>query len=563
MKQRSGFSAAAHRLIASHWLVAAPLLGILLAGCQAWPQASSPARPPGSTTTPSPAAAQWWSDIGALAGDDKEGRLTGSSGYLRAADYVIARFKAEGLNPAGVQGYLQTVALEQQVVDQSASSAELVNGDGLTTPVAVGEDALIVAGGAPRPSHVDAPLVFLGYGLHLPRSGYDDFADIDVKGRIVVVLGGGPSDIAGPVKANARFARTKLLEQRGAVGIISLTTPHQLEIPWARQKLLGGQPGMYLAEPALRDVGDGFFAGSMDPERSEVLFKGSGHTFAELCALSDASKPLPRFVLPQQLKATIVARRESLSSPNLVATLPGRDSRRSPQYVAISAHLDHLGIGAPINGDPIYNGAMDDASGVAAVLDIAHRLKHGARRPQRSILFVIFTAEEKGLLGSHYFAAHPTVPPGAIVADLNFDMPLPLWPLTSVIAQGEGESTLGLDARAAAAASRLTLVADPLPDRNSFIRTDQFSFVREGIPALAFKFGFAKDTPEFQIEHDWRATRYHSPSDDLQQPGVLAEEAVKLDAFVAALALKVADEDPRPAWLPTSAFAPAQDAGAP
>jgi Zn-dependent M28 family amino/carboxypeptidase len=167
---------------------------------------------------------------------------------------------------------------------------------------------------------------------------------------------------------------------------------------------------------------------------------------------------------------------------------------------------------------------------------------------------VIFTAEEKGLLGSHYFAARPTVPKGSIVAELNFDMPLPLWPLKSVLVQGEGESTLGADARVVAYDSALTLAPDPLPDRNSFIRTDQFSFVREGIPALAFKFGFAADTPEFQIEHEWRATRYHSPADDLRQPGVLKEEAVKLDAYVAALALRVANADARPEWLPTSIF---------
>jgi Zn-dependent M28 family amino/carboxypeptidase len=220
----------------------------------------------------------------------------------------------------------------------------------------------------------------------------------------------------------------------------------------------------------------------------------------------------------------------------------------------VSAHLDHLGVGARADGGQIFSGAMDDASGVAAVLDIAHRLKRASQRPRRSILFVIFTAEEKGLLGSHYYALRPTVPRGAIVAELNFDMPLPLWPLKGVLAQGDGESTLGADARAVAHERGLTLVPDPLPDRNSFIRTDQFSFVREGIPALAFKFGFARDTPEFQIEHDWRATRYHSPSDNLRQPGVLKEEAVKLDAFVAALALRVANANVRPEWLPTSIF---------
>ena len=219
----------------------------------------------------------------------------------------------------------------------------------------------------------------------------------------------------------------------------------------------------------------------------------------------------------------------------------------------LSAHLDHLGVGAPIAGDRIYNGAMDDASGVASLLDIAERLKAGSR-PKRSILFLIVTAEEKGLLGSHYFAMRPTVAKAAIVADLNFDMPLPLWPLQSVLVQGEGESTLGGPARAVAAAQGLRLVPDPLPDRNSFTRTDQYSFVRAGVPALAFKFGFEKGTPAFQIEHDWRATRYHSPSDDMAQPGVLKEEAIKLDDYVAALARAIADDPARPTWLETSVF---------
>ena len=359
----------------------------------------------------------------------------------------------------------------------------------------------------------------------------------------------------GPIKSSARFARAEILTKLGAVGLISLVTPHQIEIPWARQRLLAGQPGMYLADPKLRDTPDGFFSATVDPESAERLFAGSGHAFAELSALSDASKPLPRFALQVQLQGTVVAKREPLMSSNLIAKLQGSDPRLASQYVAISAHLDHLGIGAPINGDRIYNGAMDDASGVATVLDIAHRLTTGPR-PRRSILFVIVTAEEKGLLGSHYFAMRPTVPKGSIVADLNFDMPLPLWPLTSVIAQGEAESTLGATASAVAAERGLALVPDPLPERNSFIRTDQFSFVREGIPALAFKFGFARDTPQFQIEHDWRATRYHAPSDDILQPGVLKEEAVRLDAFVAALALKVADEEAAPTWLPTSVFRP-------
>ncbi len=198
---------------------------------------------------------------------------------------------------------------------------------------------------------------------------------------------------------------------------------------------------------------------------------------------------------------------------------------------------------------------MDDASGVAAVLDIAHRLKNGPR-PRRSFLFLFFTSEEKGLLGSSYYARRPTVPKASIVADLNFDMALAArsGPLKTLYAPGQEESTLGADTSVVAAEQGLTMIPDPLPDRNVFTRTDQYSFVREGVPALVFKFGFAKGTPEFQIEHDWRANRYHSPSDDLAQP-MLKDEAVKLDAFVAALARRVADAQDRPAWLPGSIFA--------
>ncbi|OJU08616.1 MAG: peptidase M28 [Alphaproteobacteria bacterium 64-11] len=500
----------------------------------------------------SPAAAQWWADVSALADDANQGRMTGSPGYMRAADYVIGRFRKLGLPPAGTDGYLQSVPLVQQIVDQDASGATLTGTSG-TQVIAVGSDMLITAGGGPRPGSVNAPLVFIGYGLHLPGQGHDDFAGIDLKGKVAVVLGGGPADISGAIKSNARYERNRGLAQRGAVGVISLTTPKQVEILWQRQKLLARQPGMYLADTALRETRVPFFTATFDPEKSQELFAGSGHSFAELVALADASKPLPHFAMAGRLKARIVARRSQLTSPNLVAKLPGSDPRLAREYVVVSSHLDHLGVGAPIKGDSIYNGAMDDASGVAAVLDIAHRLATG-KRPRRSVLFALFTAEEKGLLGSRYFASHPTVPKRTIVADVNFDMPLPLWTLKSVYVPGEAESSLGADLRAAAGPMGIAVVPDPMPDRNVFIRADQYSFVHRGIPALFFKFGFAKGSPEFDIEHAWRANRYHSPSDDLAQPGIHKEDAVKLDALVTAVIERVANADGRPHWLAGSIF---------
>jgi Zn-dependent M28 family amino/carboxypeptidase len=501
----------------------------------------------------SPAAKQWWADISAIASDANEGRLTGSAGYVRAADYVISRLTAEGLAPAGADGFLQQVTFEQQVVDQDASRAALMGVDGTQSPLRVGDALLIGPGGEPRPAQVDAPLVFIGYGLHLPGQGYDDFAGLDLKGKIAVVISGGPDDISAPIKSDARANRARELAKLGALGVISLTTPHQVEIVWSRQRLIAHQAGMYLADARFHDAPDGFFLATVDPDQTEIFFKGSAHNFAEMSALADASKSVPRFDLKTRLKASVVAARETLTSPNLIAKLEGGDARLNSEYVVISAHLDHLGIGEPINGDRIYNGAMDDASGVAAVLDIARRINSGPR-PRRSILFAIFTAEEKGLLGSRYFTANPTVPKKAIVADLNFDMPLPLWPLKMVYLPGETESTLGDDARVVGAEQGIAVVPDPNPDRNVFIRADQYSFVREGIPSLFMKFGFLKNTPQFQIEHNWRAQRYHSPSDDLEQPGILRGEAVKLDAYTAALALRVANADSAPRWLADSVF---------
>lgn len=501
-----------------------------------------------------PRGSAWWADITALASDATAGRQPGSAGYDLAAAHVVKRFKAIGLAPAGDRGgFLQQVAFEEQVVDHAASTAALVATDGTMVPLAMGVDLLVSPGGAARPALVNAPLVFIGYGLHLP--GHDDFAGVDLKGKIAVVISGGPADVSGPVKSANRSDRVKFLAAAGAVGLISLTPTAQIEIPWVRQKLLASQSGMYFADGTLRETPDGFFSARLDTDRSELLFTGSGHSFAELAALADASKPVPGFVLPLRLQATVAARRRLLTSPNLVAKLVGSDPRLKAEHVVVSAHLDHIGVGEPINGDRIYNGAMDDASGVASVLDIATRLKAGPR-PKRSILFVIVTAEEKGLLGSHYFAVRPTVAKASIVADLNFDMPLPLWPLKLVLVQGDGESTLGAVARTVAVAQGLALTPDPLPERNSFTRTDQFSFVKAGVPALAFKFGFVKGSPEFQIEHDWRAMRYHAPSDDLNQPGVLKDEAVKLDDFVAAITRDVANAPVRPTWLETSVFKP-------
>lgn len=496
--------------------------------------------------------ADWWSHVAYLASDALEGRQTGSPGYDKAADYVIAQLKALGLEPAGIDGYLQPVALTEQTILSAQSTASLVGPQSETT-LAVPADIIVSGGGGPVPEIVDAPLVFAGYGLRIPEAGYDDFAGLDVRGKVVVMLSGGPASISGALKSHARSERATWLAKQGALGMISLVTPGQVEIPWSRRVALSSQAAMYFTDPAMRDTATPFFSAQVDPAKSQMLFAGSGKDFAAIAAAADASAPLERFPLALRLKASLAAKRATLTSPNIIARLSGTDPSLKAENVVLSAHLDGLGVGTPIKGDAIYNGALDNASGVATLIEIARKLRTDKARPKRSILFAIVTGEEKGLLGSRYFARRPTVPRPSIVANLNFDMALPIFPLTSVTPIGYDQSSLGMDAMMVGEAMGLPITPDPFPDRNVFVRSDQYSFIREGIPALFFKYGFKAGTPEATIEKAWRANIYHSPADDAKQP-VMTDQAVKLNDYVAALTMWVADAETRPVWNDDSVF---------
>jgi Zn-dependent M28 family amino/carboxypeptidase len=514
----------------------------------------------------------WWSHVKVLADDANQGRLTGSPGYMRAAGYVVDQFKSYGLQPAGLNGsFFQPVHFEVQRVLAEKSSLALVT-KGLAEPLALGADA-IISSRSPEPKSVDAPLVFIGYGLHLPDSGYDDFNSpalplASLRGKIVVYINGGPADLSGALKS---FARTspfqKVLRDAGVVGTISIPTPKSMDFGWDRVASSASQPGMWLApqpgdenlaakHPALADEHTPRFSAQFNPAQAEKLFAGTGHTFVELVALADAQKPLPRFDLGKSVRATVKTERTTVESPNIVARLEGSDPRLKQEYVLASAHLDHLGVGAAIGGKTIYSGAMDDASGVASVLEtakaISERAAHG-ERPKRSILFVIFTAEEKGLLGSRYFAGHPTVPENEIKADINLDMFMPLFAFKKLHVQGLEQSTLAQDAEKVGAAHGIVIAGDPEPDRNSFIRTDQYSFVQAGVPALAMKFGWTAGSPEYKAWRAWLANRYHSTADDLNQP-VDLEAAGQFNSFYADLVRTVADDPATPHYLPTSFF---------
>jgi Peptidase family M28 len=496
---------------------------------------------------------RWWSHIAVLADDKMEGRNTGSEGHKKAARYVAGEFERNGLKAAGTSGYFQPVDFKVARIEEERSQLAIVR-NGKVTPLKAGEDFMfgVRTGLAPQ---VDAPAVFAGHGLVIPEAKIDDFAGLDLKGKIVVYITGGPSQVASALKAHysSRGERWKAMQKAGAIGIVEIANPKSMDIPWARATLARLNPTMSVADPKLEEIQGMQFNVRMNPEHADKLFEGSGHSFQELLGLIEADRPMPRFPLNLNLRAKVSIKTSDAQSENVVGLLPGDDPKLKDEYVVYTAHLDHLGVGQPINGDKIYNGAMDDASGIATLIEVATLMKEQHIKTKRSILFVAVTGEEKGLQGSRYFANYPTVPKQKIVADLNVDMFLPLFPLRYLEVQGLSESTLGDQISDVCQKAGITVQADKEPDRNLFIRSDQYSFIRQGVPALAFKFGYEKGSAEEKTAKEWLKNRYHAPSDDLNQP-VDSTAAAQFNRILMDLGQRVANAQERPKWKANSFF---------
>ncbi len=497
---------------------------------------------------------RWWSHVEALANDQMQGRNTGSPEHRQAAEYVASQFKRAGLKPAGVQGYIQPVKFDTRKIVESQSSLELIR-NGQPQRLEMGEDAVVALRTVPAES-VEASLVFAGYGLTVPEMEFDDLAGLDLKGKIIVILLGGPSSIPGNLRSHYGYAteRGRFLQQAGVIGLVTIQNPRTSDIPWARSALRARfQESMSLADPVLVDMKGIRIAVTVNAAHADKWLAGSGHTIDELLALVDGGKPLPHFPLVPSLRAKVKLERRQVESQNVVASLPGSDPAFRNQYVVLTAHLDHLGAGEAISGDKIYNGALDDAAGVASLLEIAQRLHETNTTTRRSLLFVAVTGEENGLLGSRYFAAYPTVDLKSMVADLNMDMFLPLYPLRLLTVYGLNESDLGDDMHQVAKSMKMELQDDPAPQRNVFVRSDQYNFIRHGIPAVMAKFGNKKGSEEEGIEKAWLKNRYHAPSDDLSQP-IDLQAAADYNRFMLMLAETVANKAARPQWKTESFF---------
>jgi hypothetical protein len=499
------------------------------------------------------ASRSWWAHVQYLADDKLEGRHPGTAGFTVAAQYVENQFKTAGLQPAGTDGFLQEVKFDVLQLDEASSSWKLET-DGNETEVQLGEDAILSA--HVEGESVAAPAVFVGYGFAVPERGFDEFKNLDVRGKVAVAIGGQPVSIPAPISTYYQTfsERWSALRKAGAIGLVTIANP-KLSLPWQRMVASRQRETLVLADLQLNEARGLKFAATINAAHADKFLAGSGHTIAELLTLADAGQPLPKFPIPAKFVAQIVVKKlPQIAAPNIIGVLPGSDPQLRHEYLVLSAHLDHLGVGRPVNGDSIYNGAMDNASGIASLIEIAKHVAADANRPKRSILFAAWTGEESGMLGSQYFVARPTVKRSEIVAVINMDMFLRLFPLHYLEVQGLGESSLGNDVRAVAQLNDIEVQFDKQPPENRFIRSDQASFVRQGIPGLAFKFGWLPGSAEEKTFNEWIHTRYHSPSDDTQQP-VDIVAAAEFTHIIAQLAVRVADAGSRPSWYPESFYA--------
>ncbi len=495
-----------------------------------------------------------WEDVKVLADDRMEGRRSGTPGHRRAAEYVAKQFEAAGLAPGADGGWFQKVNLESRTIREDKSSLALVTAKGVE-PLKLGDDALFNLRGNFAPE-VEAPVVFVGHGLRLPQYGHDDLAGVDLKGKIVAYISSAPTSVPGA--AGAHFGSTaerwKQYHAGGAVGMLSIPNPFAMDLPWERIAATRTDPQMRLAPPAADQFPDMQIFAGLNPARFARLLEGTGQSEQALLDILKAGKALPHFDLVVRIRARIAADSTVAVSENVVGVLAGSDPARSAETVALSAHLDHLGISEHGEGDRLHNGAMDNAAGIATLLDVARALKAAPEKPRRSVVFVAVTAEESGLLGSRAYAEHAAASGAKIVANINSDMFLPLYPMKNLLVFGLEESTLGDDARAIAAELGIGVQTDPQPQRNRFIRSDQYSFIRVGVPALALKVGYEPGSPEEAIDQKWFKERYHAPGDDLAQPvdyGAIGTYAEVMQR----LTLRIANRAEVPAWRESSVFA--------
>ncbi|MEI9850382.1 MAG: M28 family metallopeptidase [Sphingomonas sp.] len=485
-----------------------------------------------------------------LASDGLRGRDTGSREFDIAAEYAATQMLAAGLRPGGTEGWFQPVRIVTTRPSGKGSMA-LARRGGAAEPLLFGVDFINEAIPSAPDFKVSGVVVFAGYGIVYPEGKRDDYKGLDVKGKIVAILPGVPEGFPNEVEAHlgddnqkARFA-----EARGAKAVIVLeSAARNADYAFAaiapyydypRTTWAGPDGVAHAAAPGAPVIA------YVSQSGAEKLFAGSRIKWSAVLAAEGRGARIPTGALAVTLDAASKTSVTAIASKNVIGLLEGSDPGLKDQYLILSAHLDHVGVGEPVNGDRIYNGAMDNAAGVAAVLEVARAFQKSGKRPRRSILFMALCAEEKGLIGSDYFAHNPTVPKERLVADLNFDMPILTYKLEDLVVIGGERSTLGATVAKAAAAEGLAIVPDPTPEEMFFVRSDHYSFVQSGIPAVSVDTGpggAGAAAQKFFLDNN-----YHKPSDQITLPFDW-ESAARYVRTVYGAARILADADERPRW---------------
>lgn len=485
-----------------------------------------------------------------LSDDLLEGRETATRGYYLAAHYVAAQFEVLGLEPALPNGsYFQSVPLRKAEVIEEQTSMTLVGGE-RTKHLVYGDEYRIHPDLRHEQIQMTAPVVFVGFGVVAPELNYDDYAQVDVAGKIVAFLWGVPSSFSAD--QHGYYTMLKVKEEtaiaHGARGmVVLLPAPKQTVARVVRQ--LDGFAWLDDAgEPHSLFFGLGW-AAWLSAEGAEILFAGAPQSWQEVLTAAKAGETRS-FELPVTAQVRITARHVREQSPNLAAILRGSDPTLREEYVVYSAHVDHVGIGEPVDGDAIYNGALDNAGGTAVLLAIARAFANLPQPPRRSILFLGTTAEEKGILGADYFVHSAPVSRDDIVANINLDNFLMLHPLKDIAPIGADYSTLMDTVALAASELGLDISPDPVPNQGIFGRSDHYPFMRSGVPAVFLFSGLKTGDGErngTEMIESWLRTRHHSPNDSFDQPIDFAAGA-KYAQMNFLIGYYVANDTGKPTW---------------
>ncbi|MCP4300674.1 MAG: M28 family peptidase [Gammaproteobacteria bacterium] len=490
-----------------------------------------------------------------LAADEREGRLPGTRGYDESAQYVADQFAAVGLEPGGTDGWFQQVPIITRMIEIENSGVTLHKNTG-DVDLEWKKDLIVYADRLRPENRIRAEVVFVGFGIHAPDLGYSDYDGIDVSGKIVATFRRAPATFPATERAHYSSSRTKAAElvSRGAIGQITLSNRLDEKIsPWDKAtQNVGTQPDMTWIDEG-GDVAD------FHPEHqgyarfsrraAELLFEGSPLTFEEALDAAEDARPSST-ILGFEVTMYRKTEHERMTSPNVVGILRGSDPELAREYVVYTSHLDHLGTGSPVDGDSIYNGMYDNALGVAMIIEAARVLAALPVSPRRSIAFVALTGEEYGLFGSDYFAHYPTVPSSAVVANVNIDMPMVIFPFDTVVGYGAEHSSLEGLVEAEVQKEGFELTPDPFPEEVYFIRTDQYSFVRQGIPSVYLAEGVGSSdlaVDGLAVVTAYMEDHWHQPSDDLSQP-IEWETALKFARATVRVGYRIATEEQRPTW---------------